>query len=56
MQQREVLTNANVLQRSRGSHTATDATNQYLMQAAKMGEIKEKEGCQENPPALTFDM
>jgi len=26
------------------------------MQAAKMGEIKEKEGAQENRPALTFDM
>jgi hypothetical protein len=32
--------------------SATDATHTYLMQAAKMREIKEKEGAQKNRPAL----
>jgi hypothetical protein len=32
--------------------SATDASHKYLMEAAKMREIKEKEGAQKNKPAL----
>jgi hypothetical protein len=32
--------------------SATEASHKYLMEAAKMRELKEKEGAQKNKPAL----